>query len=545
MAASGLVDMYGRPWQSTQAPVSPRRTSRLVNSGYSNAGASREKPIFKAWPWSGGSPDDDIVEHLPILRQRSRQLSVESPIVDGVYDTRDTFAVGAGVKPEPIPDGDFLGLTDQQVITLKKQILRLWEAFAEDTQCDFYGRSNFYELTSLVCRSEAESGDSFVMLPYIDDENSDFSLKIRVVEADCVTEPKGREVIWSKKQGFDDKGGVRQDRQGRIQGYWFYTGHPLAKQPLEQQDPYNQKKWVYIPLFGEHSRRKNVLHIMNITRPGQRRGIPLIAPSLELLLILDGYMDAEAIASLIQAKFTVIVTSEEPDSAMGEMAELEGDQEDDSIISLGNGIIQYAKPGQGIQTVNPSRPTNVFDKFVQAILQMCGPSLGLPYEMLMQKFDASYSASRAAMNIARANILKIRARLVNSFCQPAYAAFMDECVANGWIHAPGYWDSPLVRNAYTRAKWNGPAMPQIDPTKEVQAALLRVAGGFSTRGEETRELTGNDVYETLEEQAREYDFAGNLGLVLATSPQGISQVNQNVTPEADTTEEGGAPVGET
>ncbi len=46
-------------------------------------------------------------------------------------------------------------------------------------------------------------------------------------------------------------------------------------------------------------------------------------------------------------------------------------------------------------------------------------------------------------------------------------------------------------------------MRQLDPKKEVEAAELRVAGGFSTRQRETAELTGTDFYRNIKQRDRE------------------------------------------
>lgn len=259
------------------------------------------------------------------------------------------------------------------------------------------------------------------------------------------------------------------------------------------------------------------MHLMESVRPGQRRGIPLIAPIVELALTLDRYMKAEAIAAQIQAMFTLVITSQTPDAAAGEMSAMMDDEytgDDDSLIALGPGIVQYARPGESVNPVNPSRPTTAFESFINSTLQMCGPSVGMPYELLMQKFDASYSASRAAMNMANSNFKVKRAGLVHDFCQPVYEAFMDEAVGRGWIPARGYWDNPITRKAYTRAEWNGPGMPQIDILKEAMASEKLIALGISTHAREARETNGTDWYANIEEIGREKEAAKNSGITL-------------------------------
>ena len=52
-------------------------------------------------------------------------------------------------------------------------------------------------------------------------------------------------------------------------------------------------------------------------------------------------------------------------------------------------------PGEKVESPGPGRPSKQFDPFFQAILKQIGPSIGLPYEVLIQHFSSSYSAARA------------------------------------------------------------------------------------------------------------------------------------------------------
>jgi lambda family phage portal protein len=315
--------------------------------------------------------------------------------------------------------------------------------------------------------------------------------------------------------GHDTFGGVEVSQWGHIVGYWFYTGHPLASR--QRYIGSNQNRWVFIPAYGKETGLPNVLHLMKTDRPGQRRGIPLVAPVVEMALVLDRYMKAEATAAQIQALFALVVTSENVEATMGEMQNMMGGNDDRGDIRLAPGIVQYARPGESVTAVNPSRPTTAFESFINSTIQMMGPSLGIPHELLMQSFKSSYSASRAAMNMANAGFKVMRAGLVNDFCQPIYEAFMDEAVAKDMISIPNYFTNALIRRAVTRAKWNGPGMPQIDGLKETQEYELKTALGFATAAESTAELTGQDWSENIKVRSREIQMAKDAGLSAAAA----------------------------
>jgi lambda family phage portal protein len=237
-----------------------------------------------------------------------------------------------------------------------------------------------------------------------------------------------------------------------------------------------------------------VLHIMESDRPGQRRGVPILAPVMEHLKQLSRYSQAELMAAVVAGMFTAAITSERPTAIPGQVIP-PGSQvvdNDPNSYQLGNGAVLGLLPGESLESVNPSRPNKGFDQFVRAVCQQIGAGLGIPYELLVMQFTSSYSASRAALLEAWKRFTVGRQRMATRFCRPIYEQWLEEAVARGYISAPGFFSDPLTRAAWCGAEWHGPTQGQLDPTKEVEAASLRVANGFSTRTRETAELTGGN-----------------------------------------------------
>ena len=152
---------------------------------------------------------------------------------------------------------------------------------------------------------------------------------------------------------------------------------------------------------------------------------------------------------------------------------------------------------------NPGRPNANFDGFVMSVIKQIGCALEVPFEIVLKCFSNNYSASRGALLEFWKTVNMYRGWLAADFCQPIFEEFMCEAVAKGRINAPGFFADPLVRKAYCAAEWNGPSAGQLDPKKEVEAAELRVQGGFSTRDRETTELTGGDYYKNMKQRKRE------------------------------------------
>jgi capsid protein len=97
-------------------------------------------------------------------------------------------------------------------------------------------------------------------------------------------------------------------------------------------------------------------------------------------------------------------------------------------------------------------------------------------------------------------------------CQPVYEEFLAEAIARSYLEAPGFFDDPLVRWAYSRAEWHGPSQGQLNPLDEAKAAKVRVEEGFSTRARETAELTGGDFEAYNSQRAKEERMRREAGL---------------------------------
>ena len=497
------------------------RINLLSESGYT--GGSRTRRSLMAWlPW-GGDADTDTLPDLPALRTRSRDLYRNTPLATGALNTVRTNVVGAGLKLQSRIDREFLGLSDEEADAWERTVEREFALWAESAESDATRTENFFGLQSLVFLSALMSGDVFILLPMIRRQGMPYNLRVQVIEADRIENPNG--VIEDNKIAA----GVEVDGFGAPVAYNISNRHPGSM--LGQAD-YTYKR---VPAFGARTGRRNVLHLYDRIRPGQRRGVPYLAPVVESLKQLGRYSEAELMAAVVAGMFTVFVKSE----GSGEYKPLQEsfgmDQKvtvDPALYELGNGAIVGLGPGEDIVIADPKRPNQVFDVFVQSVVMQIGAALEVPLELLLKHFKASYSASRAALLEAWKFFRVRRSWLADRFCQPVYEEWLAEAVSKGRIAAPGYFQDPALRKAYSRAEWIGPSPGQIDPEKEVKAAVLRVENDFSTRSEETQALTGGDWETKYRQRAKEERMRKEAGLS-ATAPTPAETETETDTGESD------------
>lgn len=459
----------------------------VTNSGYGQYGASRGRKSLIGWLFNGGSPDEDIVEHIDVLRQRARDLYMGTPLATGALDTLVTNAVGPGLKLSAQIDADFLGLTDEQADEWERNVEREFGLWADSPACDATRMCNFGQLQALALLSTLMSGDVFAVLPMMKRRGTIYDLRVHLIEADRVCDPT---IVDSK---LNILGGVEVGSYGEPVAYYVTRYHPLASVSYRTL----ANDWKRVPAYGTASGRRNILHLMVHQRPEQRRGVPVLAPVIESLKQLGRYHDAELQAAVVSAMLTVFITSAGTTadaSTLGQSIDPDErvDTADLNSVELGNGAVVGLAPGESVNAVNPGRPNPAFDQFVRAICVPIGSALGIPYELLLKHFTSSYTAARAAFLEFWKTVKTRRAWLAAGFCQPIYDEWLAEAVARGRVSCPGFFDDLAVRAAWSSAEWHGPAQGQINEKVEAAAANDRVQFGFSTMTQETAGLTGGN-----------------------------------------------------
>ncbi len=449
---------------------------------------------------SDGSANADILPDLGVIRRQSRELARNQPLAAGALKTVRTNVIGTGINVQSRLDRDILKLSEEQVQDWQRKAEREFKLWSKE--CDISRSQVFKQLQTLVFGNSCLSGDVFVVRRYKKYAGDTYGLKLQVIEADRVSNPD-REMDNAKIAG-----GVEVNTYGAALAYHVTNIHPgdyHVDKPL---------KWTRLPAFDADGNRL-VLHLFNKDRPDQVRGVPYLAPVIELFKQLERYTDAEIQAAVISSFFTVFVRSE-----LGDVDLEPASHDDDSLngTKLGTGMIVKLADGEDVTIADPSRPNPNFGPFVSAVLRQIGVALELPYEFLIKHFEASYSASRAAIEMAYQFFLSIRQWFVDTFCQSVYEWVIEEAVAQGRLHAPGFFTDPIIRQAYCGAEWIGNARISLDPDKEAKANKKWIEMGVKTRAGVTSEITGGDFDANHKQSVKEHEMRKRDGLLMEEQP---------------------------
>lgn len=503
----------------TVAPVhavkrmAARKTLKVLNTGYSDGGASYSKNSLKGFTARSSNPLYDIDANLNTLVSRSRSLYMTAPIATSAIKTLRTNVIGSGLKLKARIDYEVLGITEEESEKIEAQIEREFALWADTPMCDALGINNFYQMQTLFFMGQILNGDAFCIRKY--EKPTPFmpyGLRLQLVEADRVSTPNtqgftvGNNAYISYAVNQSNKNeifnGIEVNKAGKIVAYHICNQYPNAM----QVGAYTAPEWTRIEKYGNQTGLPNILHMLDPERAEQRRGVPLLAPVIESLKQISRYTDAELMAAVISGMYTIFIKTESPtEMPFGEAMpeDLEPIEKGDDDYQLGNGAINIMGTNESIQIADPKRPIAGFDNFVNALAKQIGSALEIPRELLLKEFNSSYSASKGALLEAWKSFRMRRENTSNSFCKPVYEMFMTEAVASGRIKAPRFFEDPIIRKAWCGANWNGPAPGMLDPTKEVQAAKMRIDEGLSTREEETMGLTGGNFSKNAKQLKKE------------------------------------------
>lgn len=446
-------------------------------SGYDSAKRSTRRT--RGWQAGEGSPAADILPDLEVLRGRSRDLDRNNSLAHGAANTKVNGAIGAGLHLRSVLDARVLGIDPSRIPDLQYQIEREWEIF--EREADFAGQMHLKDWERVAFRSARISGDVGVARRYRKRPGETYGTRVVLIEADRISNPN--------RMADNDRiqGGVQISTDGEIEGWYVSDRHPGDIRGAAL-------KWGFVPRRGPGGMVQMVL-AAEISRPGQVRGVPLFAAVEEDLKQLGEYTAAEIKAAINDAYLFAFETSDAQmdDDGNPILTTPEGmDAGGAGELQLGDLMITSLPPGRSVNVKKPERPNTAFDGFVTAFCRHIGVALGIPYELLLMHFAASFSASRGALELAFKVSLIEQAWFIRTVLDQVREWQFTEMVATGRFDAPGFFEDPIRRAAWLGRVWVGPTRVQINPQVEANADRIDLEMHVKSREQVMTERTGGD-----------------------------------------------------
>ena len=455
--------------------------------------AGSEKRAYSSW----FSPRVDAKGELLTIqkiRDRSRDLFRNDTIGSAAIKKLVRSALGGGLKFKSVIDVERLKISDKKAKALISEIEERFSEWCQCQICDYRMSLDFFELQELIAFSHLISGDGFFLLPITKDSQENFNLQVNVIDSERIDTPTEMEETEQLSYG------VQTDYSGRILGYYLSDRHPHAT--FEQ---WGQDTFQYLPKYGRESGRQMIGHVYTSHRPESLRGVPFLSPVVGKIKQLGRFTEAEIAGAVISSYVVASIQRGSNTELGGGVPGLNQNESEPEILNMGEGLVFESFDDSQWNVHASPRPNENFESFVRAISQQIGASLEIPYEVLLNTFNSSYSASRAALLEAYRFFDSYATKIKSKVCNPIFSQWLELEVQKGNLKLKNFDDS-LMRRAWSRCEWYGASPGSIDPLKEAKAAVERVKLGISTRSRESALQTNSDFRSNADQLEKENEI---------------------------------------
>jgi len=446
---------------STFAPgLAARRLlarAQLANAQrlYQAASTSRYRPRR-----GSGASGDAVMDHARgHLREFARYLDENLDLAVAVLDDLVNNIVGGGIQVRPMARlGD-----GAPAARFNRDARDLWREWWRRPEVS--GELPGPELERLICRTWLRDGELFVhqvtgaiyqdyptAIPYLlEPLEADFVPFDLFQPADTITH------------------GIAKNAWGKPQAYFVYKQHPGSNR-------------ARLNLQTKRVPAEEMLHLKFVRRLHQTRGVSVFHAVLERLDDIKDYEESERIAARIAASMVAYIKRGEGfgGQVLGDDAQRE--------FAIDQGMVwDNLLPGEDVGTIDAKRPNSALADFRAAMLRAAAGGTGTRYSAIARDYNGTYSAQRQELVEGRIGYLRLRSYLVGAFYRPVRERFLRTAIEQGLLRLePG-----IDRTTLFDAEYRGPAIPWIDPKKEVEGYALAVAGGFKSRHQVILDLGGD------------------------------------------------------
>lgn len=482
----------GRPPKVVEAQPSAQEIAvakALIHTKarYDAAGQGRR---MAGWNPTSTGPNTAI-KGLQTIRNRSRDASRNDWAGESTVETWTTNLVGIGITPR------FRRIENRE---RRAEINDLLSDFV--AECDADGVLNLYGMQTLAVRTWFDGGEAFIRRRYRPTGYGlAVPLQLQLLEPEMVP-LLDADTYQGLPVNNRIRSGIEFDRRGRRVAYWFYKEHPG-----DPSATFTGTADELVRVLAE-----DVIHLFEPKRPGQLRGVSLMAPVLARLRNTGDYEDAvlerQKLANLWVGFISRSLPTLDPsDPNVNALSGLIGDSA--PLAPLAPGLIQELEDGQTFNFANPPEAGTVYSDYLRTTGLGTAAGAGLPYELMSGDIrGVSDRTLRVIINDFRRHAEQRQWQIViPQMCQRVIEWFAEASLLVGKI-AVGEFDS-VKRVEHAPHGW-----AYLHPVQDVQGKAMEVTNGFRSRSSVIGER-GDDP--DLVDEEREADMAREKKLGLPTA----------------------------
>jgi len=447
--------------------------ARRVRNFYDAGGMGRR---MAAWNPTKSGPNTSL-RGLQNIRNRARDVSQNDWSGQAGVQKWTTNLIGIGITPR------FKRVASK---ARKQEITDLWNDFCAVADAD--GVLNMYGMQTLAVRSWLESGEVFIRRrDRLPSAGLPIPMQVQLLEAEMV--PLLDTDTWpGMPVGNIMRSGIELDRRGQRIAYWVYKEHPSDR----SLSNIGNNDLVRVAA-------SQMRHVFEPLRPGQLRGVSMLAPVLVRLKNIGDYEDATLERQKLANLFVGFIArttpplpgDEDRDPLTGNPIDVEIDDESGAPIGaalagLTPGLMQELEDGQKVDWSNPPEAGTTYSDYMRTSHLGTAAAAGLPYELFSGDIvNISDRTLRIVINEFRRHAEQRQWQVViPMMCQPVIDWFVQAAVAVNLIEASEADDCRRVEHAPHGWEYIHPVQDATGKKLEVEAGFRSQSSVIAARGDD-------------------------------------------------------------
>jgi len=440
-----------------------------------------------------GSANVELAADLPTLRQRSRTLYQDTASAHAAVEALVALLVGTGIDLEP-------DTGDKRADERLRDEWRDWAEYA--SAC---GGMSLWDLQRQAIRCWALNGEALFQVVHLPpDGDRPIPFALHPIESDQLSLVP----VVPVASGNRFAAGVEVDAYRRPVAYHVLDEHPgdglIAGYQVgvngSTLKPGNQVVGEGVSTSGRSGRGRrlpasDILHVYERLRPGQTRGVPLLAPIMGTLHQESQLVEAELSSAKIGAALSVFIAME---GGLGGQFAGQGDTgtvpgqtpSQPPTRTFEPGTIIEGAPGESAHVIKSDRPSQAIDPFRRMLRGDIAASLGIRQTDLDRDYSrANYSSLRAALLDLARTVKPLQDMFGAQLVGRAYRKALPQLATTADIILPR--DRRQLRKVQ-RYTLLPDGFAYVDPEKDVKGAILAIRSGLSCWRDELA-LRGKDA----------------------------------------------------
>lgn len=410
---------------------------------------------------SFGSADYELSAALATLRSKSRYLARNSGTMKRYRQLLRDNVIGDEGFTFQARTRRADGALDK---SLNDRVEAEWADFWDQPTTD--GFSSGTELLHLAVSSWTTDGE--IIWEIVLDRAYPSGFKINPIEADLLDET----LTTKAPNGNQIKMGVEIDARGQHVAYWFLTDHPGDLVLTGGSSSRNRHRRIPSEF---------VIHVYDMTRPGQTRGEPPASSAINPIKMQDGYREAEVMGRRLRAAvmgfFKKMLPKAQGIATLSDGVGTERGDDELMEMSVEPGMFRELPDGLEFQEFSPGGWTSDFAQADGQFKKEISMGLGISnFSLGMETAGVSYSTGRSVLIEDRDHYRRMQKFLIRRLMKPLFRTWAKyRSLQTASAVPPSKWTVVISTAMFRPRGWDW-----VDPTKDVNANSEALKTGQTT-----------------------------------------------------------------